>query len=104
MASISIFFPSADGASFDYDYLERVHLPLVLSRWGKSGLENIDLFRGVSDAAGSAPAFLAFGILHFATLDHLRAAMTGGHAGEIASDIAKFTNVRPVLQINRKIG
>jgi uncharacterized protein (TIGR02118 family) len=100
MATISIVFPSSDGASFDYQYAQGVHLPLVLDRWGQSGLERVELLRGVSSADGGAPPFLAVGLLRFTSLEHLHAAMTGEHAAEIGADIAKFTNVKPVLQVN----
>lgn len=30
--------------------------------------------------------------------------MTGEHAAEIGADIAKFTNVKPVLQVNADMG
>ena len=104
MATISIFFPSSGRASFDYEYAQKVHLPLVLDRWGQSGLERAELFRGVSSADGSAPAFLAMGLLRFTSSNALRAAMTGEHAAEIGADIARFTNVKPILQINSPMG
>ena len=100
MATISIVFPSSDGASFDYQYAQGVHLPLVLARWAQFGLEKVELFRGLSSADGGAPAFLAVGLLRFTSLKHLQAAMKGEHASKIGEDIAKFTNVKPVLQIN----
>lgn len=103
MATISIVFPSSDDASFDYQYAQAVHVPLVLDRWGQSGLEKVELFRGVSSADGGAPPFLAVGFLRFTSLKHLQAAMTGEHAAEIGADIAMFTNVKPVLQVNAEM-
>ena len=104
MATISIVFPSSDRASFDYEYAEKVHLPLVLNRWCQFGLERVELLRGVSSADGSAPPFLAMGLLRFSSLVNLQVAMAGEHAAEIRADIAKFTNVKPVLQINAVMG
>ena len=75
----------------------------MLARWGQSGLEKVELFRGVSSADGGAPPFLAVGLLRFTSLEHLQAAMTGEHAAEIGADIAKFTNVRPILQVNAEM-
>lgn len=104
MATISIVFPSSSGASFDYEYAQKVHLPLVLDRWTPSGLERVDLVRGMSSADGSAPPFLALGLLRFTSLRHLQAAMAGEHAAEIGADIAKFTNVKPIVQVNAEMG
>lgn len=103
MATISIVFPSSDSASFNYEYAEKVHLPLVLDRWGQSGLEKAELFRGLANVDGSAPPFLAIGLLRFSSLSHLQTAMAGEHAAEIAADIAKFTNVKPLLQVNARM-
>lgn len=103
MANISIVFPASDNASFDYEYAEKVHLPLVLDRWGQSGLERAELFRGLANADGSAPSFLAMGLLRFSSLSQLQAAMAGEHADEIGADMVKFTNVKPLLQVNAKM-
>ena len=75
-------------------------MPLVLARWGEAGLEKVELFRGVSGVDGDNPPFLAVGLLRFTSLTHLKAAMAGEHAAEIGADITKFTNVKPILQIN----
>lgn len=100
MPTLTVLFPSAAGASFDYDYLANVHLPLVLNRWRDSGLEAVDLLRGIGVSEGSEPPFLAIGMLRFNSLDRLRAAMTGEYAAEIGADIRKFTNVEPIMQVN----
>jgi uncharacterized protein (TIGR02118 family) len=102
MATLSVIFAAAEGAEIDFDYLQRVHRPLALELWGPSGLEEVTLLRGVSGTDGREPPFLAIALLRFSSLDHLKAAMTGAHAGVLGSDIANFTNVEPVMQVNER--
>jgi uncharacterized protein (TIGR02118 family) len=104
MPTLSVIFPSVPGASFDYDYVEQVHVPLVMERWGNSGLEAVDLVRGVSSPEGGDPPYLAIGMLRFGSLDQIELALSGEHVGEIGADIAKFTDVKPIMQVNVKIG
>lgn len=47
-------------------------------------------------------AVLRHGIIHFDTLDSLRAALNGEHASEVIGDIRNFTDVQPVIQINER--
>ena len=104
MTTISVIYPQSDGATFDYDYYEQTHLPLVAQRWANAGLVGAQALRGVSGVDGSEPAFLAIALLHFESFDRFRAAVTGEHASEIMADIANFTSVQPVLQVNEAIG
>lgn len=59
--------------------------------------------RGVAAADGAEAPFLAIGLIHFESIEAFQAAIEGEHAAEIMADIAKFTNVRPILQVNEKI-
>ena len=34
MTTIIVTYPREDGASFDFDYYEGTHMPLVAKRWG----------------------------------------------------------------------
>ena len=40
----------------------------------------------------------------FGSMDGFQAAMGGPHAAEIIGDVANFTNIQPVIQINEPIG
>jgi uncharacterized protein (TIGR02118 family) len=104
MTTISVIYPRSEGATFDYDYYEQTHLPLVAQRWADAGLVGAEALRGVSGVDGSEPAFLAIALLHFESLDRFQTAVTGAHAAEIMGDIANFTSVQPVLQVNEAIG
>jgi uncharacterized protein (TIGR02118 family) len=104
MSTVTVVYPRAEGATFDFDYYEATHLPLVARRWGDAGLTGAKALRGVGAANGGPPAYLAIALISFDSAESLRAAMTGPHIGEIAGDIPNFTNVQPVIQINETIG
>ena len=104
MATVSVIYPRSEGATFDYDYYEQTHLPLVAERWRDAGMVDAQALRGVGAPDGGEPPFLAIALIRFESAERLRAAVAGEHAGEIMADIANFTNVRPVLQVNETIG
>jgi uncharacterized protein (TIGR02118 family) len=104
MTTISVIYPRSEGTTFDYDYYEQTHLPLVAERWGDAGLVGAEALRGVSAPDGSEAPFFAIALLRFESMDRFRAAVSGEHAGEIMGDIINFTNVQPSLQVNERIG
>ena len=100
MATLSVVYPRAPGATFDYDYYQNKHLPLAGQCWADAGLVAGEALLGKSAADGSDPPFFAIGIIHFESADALRAALTGEHASEVIGDIRNFTNAEPIIQIN----
>jgi len=39
MIPLSVFYPSTEGATFDHDYYQNKHVPLVDKTWGLDGAE-----------------------------------------------------------------
>ncbi len=103
MTTLSVIYPRSAGATFDYDYYEQTHLPLVASRWQDAGLVSTEAFRGVSAPDGSEAQFFAIAMISFDSPEHLGAALTGEHAAEIMGDLTNFTNVQPSVQVNEGI-
>jgi uncharacterized protein (TIGR02118 family) len=103
MATLSVVYPRAPGATFDYDYYQKQHLPLAGRRWAGSGMLGGEALLGKAAVDGSDSPFFAIGILHFESAEALRAALTGEHASEIIDDIRNFTDVQPIIQINDRI-
>ena len=104
MATVSVIYPREEGANFDFDYYVNVHLPLVGSRWSEAGLIGGEALKGAPGPDGGESPFFAIGLIHFESMEALGAAMNGEHASEIIGDIANFTTVRPVMQVNERIG
>jgi len=103
MATLSVVYPRASGTRFDYEYYQDKHLPLVGQRWAGAGLVGGEALIGKTAPDGSDPPYFAIGIIHFESMDTLKAALNGEHAPEIIGDIRNFTDAQPVLQINERI-
>jgi uncharacterized protein (TIGR02118 family) len=103
MATLTVLYPRAPGASFDHDYYENKHLPLAVRRWADAGLAGGEALIGKSAPDGSDSPFFAIGIIHFESADALNSALNGEHAAEIIGDIRNFTDVQPILQINERV-
>jgi uncharacterized protein (TIGR02118 family) len=89
MIRVSVFYPSADGATFDHDYYRETHVPLCVRTWNPQSAE-ID--KGV-DGPNVAAVHLKFD-----SLDALNEAMASEGTAAILADVANYTNIAPVLQ------
>ena len=103
MATLSVVYPREPGATFDYDYYQKKHLPLAGRRWAGAGVVGGEALLGQSASNGSESPYFAIGILHFESADALNAALAGEHAPEVLGDIRNFTDVEPIVQINQRI-
>ncbi len=99
MIKVSVFYSNGEGARFDMNYYCEKHMPLVRGFCG-AAVKGIAVERGISGGEpGSAPQFLAMGHIYFETVDAYLAAI-GPHLNKIMSDVPKYTNVQPMVQIS----
>lgn len=89
MIRVSVFYPSAEGATFDHDYYREKHVPLCVRTWHPTSAE-ID--KGI-DGPNVAAVHLTF-----ESLDALHQAMASEGTAEILADVANYTTIAPVLQ------
>ena len=89
MIRVSVFYPQAEGATFDHDYYRAKHVPLCVKTWNLDGAE-ID--KGVDGPYVAAVHF------KFDSLEALQAAMGSPGTGDIMADMANYTSITPVLQ------
>lgn len=102
MITVTVLYPKTNESHFDFDYYLQIHTPLVKARFGPLGMEGLHLLRGSGSLAGGPPDFAMIARLDFTSLPHLQQALTQ-HGAEIMSDIPKFTNVQPIIQMNEPI-
>ena len=100
MPTVTVLYPREEGASFDFDYYENTHLPLVSRHWSGAGMTSIEPLRGLGSPGGGDPPFVAITLIRFDTMQNFQAAMGGANTAEIMADIPKFTSVRPIVQVN----
>ncbi len=89
MIRLSVFYPSAEGSTFDHDYYREKHVPLAMRAWG---LNAAQIDKGVDGPYVAAVHF------EFDSVDALGAAMGAEATGEVLADVANYTNIAPVLQ------
>ena len=103
MYIISIHYPNADGATFDFDYFRTNHLPAVGNAFGPFGLGYATVLRGEQSLDGKVPAYFATTILSFREEQGARDAVASKEAAALMADIANFTSVTPVMQFNTAV-
>jgi len=102
---IAILYPNGEGKTFDMDYYERKHMPMVAGLLGRN-LQFYEIDRGI---AGRTPTdkvpYLAVGYFYVKDVAEYNK-LIGQHREAIISDFKNYTNVQPLIQISevRKIG
>jgi uncharacterized protein (TIGR02118 family) len=96
---ITILYPNGDGKTFDMDYYETKHMPMVAGFIGKN-LKFYEIDKGVSGrTASDKPPYMAIGYFYISDLAEYNAAIAQ-HIDEIVNDFKKYTNVQPVIQVS----
>jgi len=93
MQRVTVVYPNKTGATFDFDYYMKKHIPLVAGLVGAK----IEVGRGISSLTASTAAFICIATI---PIDSVAAFQTvlAQHGGEILSDIPRYTNIEPVIQ------
>jgi uncharacterized protein (TIGR02118 family) len=99
MIKVSVMYPNTPGARFDHGYYRDTHMPLLKARMGDACLYyTVD--KGLAGGApGSAAPYVGMCHVFCDSADSFQAAF-GPHAKEILADIAKYTDLQPVMQIS----
>jgi uncharacterized protein (TIGR02118 family) len=99
MIQVTVLYPAGEGCTFDMDYYLKTHIPMFQDRMG-AAMKDISVVRGVGGGAPGSPApFVAMVHATFESVEAFGAALAP-HAAEIMSDVPKYTNIQPVIQIS----
>lgn len=99
MISVTILYPRAPGARFDFDYYINTHMKRSAELLGPH-MQAISVEQGLDPGAPWPPASF-FAICRFVcqSRQSYEAAFLP-HAEELQSDIANYTDVAPTIQIS----
>ena len=95
--SMNVLYPHHAGAKFDHAYYRATHIPMV-----REIMKPLDvvLVEGVATPAGPAP-FVMIAHIQFASLEALQGAQAQPRSPELRADLAKFTDIKPMIMIGK---
>lgn len=103
MVTISITYPHIEGARFDWDYYIGKHLPLVGQTFKPFGLTFASVLRGIEAVGGGSPPYVVTVLLTFSDDQAARNAIASEPARKLREDLANFTTIKPIIQLNTPI-
>jgi uncharacterized protein (TIGR02118 family) len=99
LIKVTIMYPFAEGKTFNMEYYETRHMPMVAKLIG-SNLVKYTIEKGVASGIPSQPLpYMAIGTFYINRLDDYQAAI-GPHRDAIRADFANYTNVAPVILVS----
>jgi len=102
MIRLTAIYSATDGQTFDDAYYFDKHHKLCLARLKPEGMVSCQFDKGLSDASGGKPPYVAIAHLVFNSIDDFQKAMAK-HGEEIMADVPNYTKIQPVLQISEII-
>jgi uncharacterized protein (TIGR02118 family) len=99
MIKVSVVYPNKPGSHFDMSYYINTHMPLAMRLLAK-GLRKTEVDAGIQGTKpGEPPAFFGGCQFYFDSIEAFNEAWTPA-AAEITADIARYTDVAPMIQFN----
>jgi len=99
MFKVVILYPNGEDKTFDMDYYEKKHMPMVAGFLGKN-LKFYEIDKGI---AGRTPTdklpFVAIGYFYISDVAEYNKAIAQNRDALI-SDFKNYTNIQPVVQIS----
>ncbi|RAJ89873.1 uncharacterized protein (TIGR02118 family) [Larkinella arboricola] len=102
LIKVSIMYPYAEGKTFNMEYYETKHMPMVAAFLG-SNLVKYTIDRGVASGIPNQPLpFMAIGTFYVKSLSEYQSAI-GPNREAIRADFANYTNITPVILVSEVI-
>jgi uncharacterized protein (TIGR02118 family) len=96
---VAILYPNGEGKTFDMDYYEAKHMPMVAAILGKN-LKFYEIDKGI---AGRTPndklPYLAVGYFYVKDIAAYNQAIAQNRDA-VVNDIKNYTNIQPIIQIS----
>jgi uncharacterized protein (TIGR02118 family) len=102
LIKVSIMYPYAEGKTFNMEYYETKHMPMV-ARFLGSNLVKYTIEKGIASGIPNQPLpFMAIGTFYVKSLSDYQAAI-GPNRDAIRADFSNYTNISPVILISEVI-
>jgi uncharacterized protein (TIGR02118 family) len=101
MINISSISQRKEGFEFDFDYYLNKHMPMSIKLLSQAkGFKSVSVEKGVDvEEPKIESSYVAMCHYYFDSLEDFIAAFTP-HAEKLQGDIANYTNIEPIIQIN----
>ena len=102
LIKVSIMYPFAEGKTFNMEYYETKHMPMVAGYLG-SNLAKYTIEKGVaSGIPNQTLPYMAIGTFYVKSLSDYQAAIAPNRDA-IRADIPNYTNITPVILISEVV-
>ena len=99
MFKVAILYPNGDDKTFDMDYYEKKHMPMVAGFLGKN-LKYYEIDKGIAGRTPNDKApFAAIGYFYVTDVAEYNKAIAQNR-DTIIGDFKNYTNIQPVVQIS----
>lgn len=99
MFKVEILYPNGDDKTFDMDYYEKNHMPMMAGFIGKN-LVFYEIDKGIAGRTlNDKVPFLAAGYFYINNVDEYRK-VVAQNRDTILNDVKKYTNIQPIVQIS----
>lgn len=102
LIKVSVMYPFAEGKTFNMEYYETKHMPMVAGFLG-SNLVKYTIEKGLaSGIPNQALPYMAIGTFYVKSLSDYQAAI-GPNRDAIRADFANYTNIAPVILVSEVV-
>jgi uncharacterized protein (TIGR02118 family) len=99
MYKVVIFYPNGEDKTFNIDYYEKKHMPMVAGFLGQN-LKFYEIDKGISGRTANDKApFVAIGYFYIKDVAEYNKAIAQNRDA-IIGDFKNYTNIQPVIQIS----
>ncbi|WP_439695722.1 EthD family reductase [Mucilaginibacter sp. AW1-7] len=102
LIKVSVMYPYAEGKTFNMEYYETKHMPMV-ARFLGSNLVKYTIEKGMASGIPNQPLpFMAIGTFYIKSLSDYQAAIAPNRDA-IRADFPNYTNITPVILVSEVI-
>lgn len=102
LIKISVMYPFAEGNTFNMEYYENKHMPMVAGFLGEN-LVKYTIERGMASGIPNQPLpYMAIGTFYVKNLEAYQAAIAPNRDA-IRADFANYTNVAPTILVSEVV-
>jgi uncharacterized protein (TIGR02118 family) len=102
LTKVSVMYPYAEGKTFNMEYYESTHMPMVAKFLG-SNLVKYTIEKGLASGIPNQPLpFMAIGTFYVKNLSEYQAAIAPNRDA-IRADFSNYTNITPVILVSEVV-